>query len=89
MSSCSGDEIFWLISMWPWSDEEIQAFLNTNWRNLQILKRIAREIAATGFCKTAVQCEYNRNKLKKEYKILRDDYHACLRNYLSSQLAIL
>ena len=55
MSSWSDDEIFRLISMWPWSDEEIQALLNTNWRNLQILERVAREIAATGFYNTAVQ----------------------------------
>ena len=52
MCSWSDDEIFnRLSSMWPWSDEEIQALLNTNWRNLRILKRIAREIAATGFVK--------------------------------------
>ena len=81
MSSWSDDDIFRLISMWPWSDEEIQALHNTNWRNLQILERVAREIAATGFYNTAVQCEYKfKTLIQKEYKKLRDDYLTCLRN---------
>ena len=72
MTNWSDDEVFRLISIW--SDEEIQALLESSRRNQAIFERIAREMGAAGFHKSPAQCKDKIKKLKNKYKKLKDDH---------------
>lgn len=54
------EEAIKLISLW--GEDEIQVQLDVCKRNKSVFEKIAREMAAAGFNRTAVQC---REKVKK------------------------
>ena len=49
-----------------WSDEEIQALLNSSRRNQAIFERITREMGAVGFHKSPTQCKDKIEKLENQ-----------------------
>ena len=55
-----------------WGEESIQSELEGCKRNKQVYDKIARELKAAGFERTAVQCRDKIKKLRGEYKKVKD-----------------
>lgn len=55
-----------------WGEDHIQAELEGCKRNKQVFEKIARELKAAGYERTAVQCREKIKKLRGEYKKVKD-----------------
>ena len=67
MASWTDEETLKLIEVW--GEESIQAMLEGSKRNKEVFKKIAREMEAAGYEKTAEQCN---SKIKLEYRKIKD-----------------
>ena len=72
MSLWLTEEVFRLIAIL--SDEEIQSLLESSRRNQGIYERIAQEMSASGYSKSANQCKDKIKKLKLKYKKIKDGH---------------
>ena len=74
MASCiwTDEETLKLVEIW--GDDAIQAMLEGSRRNKDVFKKIAREMEAAGYSKTAEQCQGKIKKLKYEYKKIKDKH---------------
>lgn len=77
------EEAIKLISLW--GEDEIQVQLEGCRRNKDVFEKIAREMAAAGYYRSAVQCREKVKKLKAEYKRIRDSNNETGRNRRSSR----
>ena len=65
------EETLKLIALW--SEDSIQAMLEGCKRNKDVYAKLAKQMEETGYHKTGDQCSRKINKLKYEYRRIKDN----------------